>query len=401
MADHNLTLDRPARLSFTRVASYQVISLLLGLVAVFLLGEIVLRIVLPSQERFYLWPPNMKVTLQPDPELLSGISGAAHFYTNSLGVRGDEFAEEQKYRILAVGGSTTECLYLDDTEAWPYILQGKLSGAKQMPIWVGNIGRSGRNTRDHILQLKYLLPQYPKIDAAIVLAGVNDLHLKISDRQYDPQFTAKPIFETAYKPRAFSMLPSEKPAYHYTRLGWWRTAQKFKHAYLDKVSDLPYMDQTGGSFVSWRRYRKNAKQIVDDMPDLTAALEEYRGNLDTIIDIARARSVRLIFVTQPTMWRSDLTQEEIDLLWGGGIDSFQLGKGVKYYSPVSLDKAMRQYNDTLLDVCRKQAIECVDLAGVFPKERAVFYDDVHFNEAGARLVAEILFKYLSPRLLEH
>lgn len=401
MPDQNLILARPVRFPFTRVVGYRVISLLLGLIAVFLLGEAILRIVLPSQERFYMWPPNMRVTLQPNPELLPGVSGTAHFYTNSLGIRGDEVAKEQKYRILAVGGSTTECLYLDDTETWTYILQQKLSDAKQVPIWVGNIGRSGRNTRDHILQLKYLLPEYPKIDAAILLVGVNDLHLKISDQKYDPELTLKATFETAYKPRAFSIVPSEKPAYHYTRLGWWRVAKKFKNVYLDKVSDLPYMDLSGGSFVSWRRYRQNAKEIIHDVPDLTIALAEYRRNLETIVDLLLARSVRPIFVTQPTIWRPDLTQEEIGLLWGGGIDSFQLGKGVKYYSPSSLEMVMRQYNDALLAVCRERAIDCIDLAGVFPKDRAVFYDDVHFTEAGARKVAEILFEHLGPQLPKH
>jgi lysophospholipase L1-like esterase len=399
MRDAEILATGTERPQVLRTRSYKFISILLGLLAAFLFGEIVLRLVLPSQDRYYAWPPNLKVTLEPNSEFLPGISGRTRLTTSSDGIRGDEITTNQMYRILAVGGSTTECFYLDDTEAWPYLLQMKLSESKMMPIWVGNTGRAGLNTRDHLLQLKYLLPQYPKIDAAILLVGSNDLHIRIADRNYDPLYTAKPTFEAEYKRRAFSLVPSNESPYHHTRLGWWRMAKRLKNGYLDKVPDLPIMDPTGASLATWRRYRKTAPTITDDVPDLSSALEEYRHNLETMVDIARARSVRLIFVTQPTMWRLDLPQEEMDLLWGGGVDKFQLGLGKKYYSPASLEKSMQKYNDTLLDVCLKRAVDCIDLAKVLPKDKTVFYDDVHFNESGARQVAEALFRYIDQRVL--
>jgi hypothetical protein len=39
-------------------------------------------------------------------------------------------------------------------------------------------------------------------------------------------------------------------------------------------------------------------------------------------------------------------------------------------------------------------LECYDLASVVPKSTASFYDDVHFNEEGARVVAAHLVDYL-------
>ncbi len=320
------------------------------------------------------------------------------FKINSAGIRGEEFTTEQTYRILAVGGSTTECLYLDQTEVWTSLLEKKLSEAKHKSIWVGNVGRSGRNTRHHILQLKYLLPQLPKIDAVLLLAGVNDLHIRISDLEYDPQTTAKPTFEEDYMRAAFALAPPALPVYHYKRLGWWRMAKKLKAAFLTDTKAQPIQDSTGETLAQWRRYRNNAEEVIDTIPDLTTALEEYRRNLETIADLAQQRSLRLILVTQPTLWRSDLTQEDRNLLWMGGVGSFQLGKGHKYYSASSLEKIMQQYNDTLLDVCHKRAIECIDLAGALPKDRTVFYDDVHFNESGAQQVADVLFRHVSPHV---
>ena len=398
-SDANKILTQSDRVSLAWASRYKLTSVLVGLIAALLLGESLLQIALPSQSRYYVWQPNLQFTLHPNSEVLPGITGEARFITNSAGIRGNEFAEGQTYRILAVGGSTTECLYLDENETWPSLLEKRLIEERRTPIWVGNIGRSGRNTRDHILQLKYLLPQYPKIDAVILLAGINDLHIRISDLKYDPLSPLRPTFEDEYKARAFAIVPSDQPLYHYTRLGWWRAAKRFKNIYFDKASDAPVMDFTGAHFADWRRYRRNAEKIVEDLPDLTTALGEYRRNLEIIADTAQRRSIRLLFVTQPTIWRSDLSKEETELLWMGGIGSFQLGKGHLYYSASSLEKAVRQYNATLLDVCRERAIECVDLAGALPKDTTVFYDEVHFNESGARQVAEVLLKHIGSRLL--
>jgi hypothetical protein len=59
----------------------------------------------------------MRKVFKPDPALLPGISGDSRFDVDSDGIRGDEMPRGDAYRILAVGGSTTECLYLDQEEA--------------------------------------------------------------------------------------------------------------------------------------------------------------------------------------------------------------------------------------------------------------------------------------------
>jgi hypothetical protein len=240
--------------------------------------------------------------------------------------------------------------------------------------------------------MKYFLPAIPKIDAVIVLAGVNDLHIRLSDLNYDPHTTTKPTFEQEYMRAAFAIAPPVLPRYHYKRLGWWRLAKTIKDSYMTEAIAQPIQDVSGKTLSQWRRYRQGAEQIVDAMPVMTAALAEYRRNLNAIVDLAHQRGVRPILVTQPTLWRSGMTQEELDLLWMGGIGSFQLGKGHQYYSAATLNTIMQQYNETLLDVCRIRAIDCIDLAGSLPKDTTVFYDDVHFNETGAQQVAAVLFR---------
>jgi len=118
-----------------------------------------------------------------------------------------------------------------------------------------------------------------------------------------------------------------------------------------------------------------------------------------IIDIAETHNVRLILITQPTIWRADLTEAEQAWLW------FGQGPGEFFYSIEALARGMSMtiYNDRLLKICHQRQVECVDLANVLPKDTAVFYDDVHFNKTGSVQVAQILTTYLlsEPPFTQH
>jgi lysophospholipase L1-like esterase len=97
------------------------------------------------------------------------------------------------------------------------------------------------------------------------------------------------------------------------------------------------------------------------------------------------------------MWRRDLPPELDDLLWMGGAGDFQNERGKEYYSAAALAAGMELYNETLLETCRERRAECFDLAPLVPKDAGAFYDDVHFNEGGARKVAGALTKYLTEQ----
>ena len=45
--------------------------------------------------------------------------------------------------------------------------------------------------------------------------------------------------------------------------------------------------------------------------------------------------------------------------------------------------------------CREQSLDCLDLAAAVPKTPVAFYDDVHFTEAGAQIVADAMTRMCS------
>jgi hypothetical protein len=68
-----------------------------------------------------------------------------------------------------------------------------------------------------------------------------------------------------------------------------------------------------------------------------------------------------------------------------------------FYTVGSLERAMSRYNETLLTVCRERGLGCVDAAARLARDTTTMYDDMHFNEAGARLLARLLADHFGSR----
>lgn len=363
-------------------------------------GEAALRVVRPRRAWLYVNPPDAVGIFRPLPGVMPGVEGESRFVTNADGVRGDQLTKEFAYRVLAMGGSTTECLYLDQEEAWPRLLQlGLNEGRRGGEVWVGNAGRSGLSSRDHVAQLRPLLEQYRgRIDAVILLVGVNDLLSRLrDDAAYDPDFLGRPEAERLLLSRCFSSYAAGTTPL-YERSALWGLLHDAKAGLAPARPEVMLtQDEAGKIYITWREHRRRAAALRRELPDLNAALGEYARNIHTLIDEARSKSVRLIFVTQPAMWRADLPPRLEELLWLGGVGDFQQEAGKDYYSAAALEEGMRLYNETLVKTCRERGAEYVDLAPLVPRDTAAFYDDVHFNEAGARLVAEVLRKHLTEQ----
>ena len=108
--------------------------------------------------------------------------------------------------------------------------------------------------------------------------------------------------------------------------------------------------------------------------------------------MARSRRQRLVLATQPMLWRSNLSPTEEQRLWLGGIGKFIEVQVDTYFTAGALRKAMDRFNGVLRDVCGAEHVECADLAAELPSDSTMFYDDVHFGEAGAHRIADVLVR---------
>jgi lysophospholipase L1-like esterase len=382
---------------FKKEHFFSILLLCSSIVAALVVAETILRFALPANG-FYVWPPHLQRVFKPYQDVMPGISGESRFESNSLGIRGDEPRSSHTYRILAIGGSTTECLYLDQFETWPYLLQKTLNeNAPFHNVWVGNAGMGGRTTRHHLTAMRYLPLKEMRVDAVIFLVGFNDFSKRLSqDESYDPHFLARPganeklVYETF---RGTSMRPyTNSPFFKKTAL--WQMLMKAKEMFLRK--NIEVQDEAGRFYVTWRELRQGASEIRNELPKLSSALEEYARNINMIIDVAQQKSVRLIFLTQPTMWKPGLSEELSSLLWGGRVGALQQISGKPYYSVEALEIGMKRYNEILLNICQTRGMECIDLSDL-EKDTTVFYDDAHFNESGARKISMVLSNHILGR----
>lgn len=355
------------------------------------LSEIVLQVYLGNLDFYAMHDPNIAMTNQLPPGLIRGVREKFRYSINRQGMRGDDYPENSStYRILTMGGSTTICSFLDDTKAWPAVVQQKLPRtADGRAVWVGNIGKSGLTTRSHVLQMAHVTPQYPT-DAILVLSGINDLVMRIwGDENYDPHFLDNVENKRELMFNTFTILPDSLYSF-YKRLGLWKLARRAKSYSRNYISAESLLAEIKRSRDLLRYGR-----AIDTLPDLEKALEEYAGNLVQIIKAARHQNLRLIMMTQPVWWNPGLTAEErASLLPLGSIGYSAPSIKYDYYSVEILAECMRLYNDKLVSTCRQFDVEYIDLASRVPQTTQVFYDDCHFTEFGAGLVADIVVDYL-------
>ncbi|MHC4886844.1 MAG: SGNH/GDSL hydrolase family protein [Planctomycetota bacterium] len=384
-------------MALKRKTLFKLILILFGLGVGLVGAEIALRVLAHVNDRYEVWPAHYRKTFTPDESIMPGVTGPARLVVNSLGLRGGEAAPEARFKILALGGSTTECLYLDADEQWPGALEKRLNHNEAGTLaWVGNGGRSGMTLRDNLVQAKYLLPRLKGVNTLIVLAGCNDLALRLQQGDaFDPQALAREGAEAEMLPRVFSSSPVSSGLLAFDHSALYTFVRRNRYLYQLRERLGAQQDAGGVTYRRWREARQNASRLIQALPDLRSALEEYGANLRELARLAREAEVRLILLTQPALWKAKMPPAEEALLWMGGTGTIMQEAGQPYYSAGALAEGLRRYNATLKDVATGLGVEVIDLAAQLPSDTTVFYDDVHFNESGAARVAELVATYLT------
>jgi lysophospholipase L1-like esterase len=248
--------------------------------------EFVTRALQPAS--YYVWPPNFRHTFRPEPGLIHGVGTPSELTINSFGMRGDVPPDEGRYRLLTIGGSTTICVYLDDAKAWPYLLQQRLRDALgPESVWVGNVGRPGHSTAEHVLQVDKLLQQPPEVDALVLLIGINDLLMSLSNTTGAPaRVDPDP---RAMLRRAFSVFPDwdeDSPWYLRNAVGRLIRLRGW-HPMPFQKEGIYAMDEKGGP--NFFHLKPGAKYYSAEA--LAGAMKTYN---DALLEVCREREAECV-----------------------------------------------------------------------------------------------------------
>ncbi len=332
---------------------------------------------------WYVWPPHYQCRVVPHDT--PGIGQAGTFSTNSRGIRGREFSPRDAYRVLCVGGSTTECLYLDNSNSWPALVERALA-IEHPRVWVGNLGRSSLTARDHATLLARC-PEAREVECWVVLCGINDVGRHLAGEYASA--SAQTFERTFVYRRPGWQSPRERPLYRntYTFHLVNRAVQTARWAW--RAPGGAVVQDTKAAWYHEVRQKRARAPKVDQLPDLASAVKAYGDDVMAICRLAQNQQRRLLLVTQPVLWQDPMPREFEALCCGGW------RADGSYYSSASLCRAMGLFNEELRRVARMAQVECVDLDDLLPKSTATLYDDCHFNEPGARAVARHISRALA------
>ena len=325
------------------------------------------------------FPPNMRVRLSTEAGLPGMDGRETMFTTNNVGLRGDSLAmpkPDDELRVFVVGGSTTENLYVDDRQAMTRVLETRLDTiAPGKRVKVYGAGKSGAKSYDHVEIIAHRLVHLEP-DLLIVFAGINDLRAAMYGRNFLmlPPALGAPDTE-------WSLMQLVRFAMTEFQLGRRLFSLLKPEDYRDAIEQITLRSNFRRSVTM-----REALPVSMSAPRIDVA--PYRNNLISLVGIARAHGIDLVFMTQATTWNSRIDSQIAEWHWmSAGPDSA--------YREEALDQAMEAYNDAVRAVAAELDVPLFDLARLLPKSGEYFYDDVHFNPRGADTVGTMLASFVS------
>lgn len=369
----------------TTSARFRFRHLLVIAVAALLLAELCMWLVVPLADPYekerrtapYIrqaHPPHSTLRFEAEPGL-PGMKGVTRWTTNNLGFRGDELVSPkpgEELRVFLIGGSSAECLIIDDADSLDAVvqknLQERLLDRKQVRVY--NAGVSGDRSDDHVAILTQRIIHLQP-DIIVVIAGVNDLLAAIQGHDY---------LHLATQAQAHWKLLATRS--QLGRLAFYLV--KLRAPVRESALDEPLV--TGYQYGVMRQ--KSARAASGPPPFDTRG---YANNLRTLAGVAAGHGVALIFVTQQTTWNSDVDSTAKDWQWLLNVDNVR-------YAEDDMDHAMERMNDSMRQTADAMGIPLYDLARAMPKSTEFFYDDVHFNTNGARVAGTQLAAVILERI---
>jgi GDSL-like Lipase/Acylhydrolase family len=333
------------------------------------------------------YPRNYSAITEAEPGL-PGLAGVHRFTTNNMGFRGDTLLDPKppsEFRVFMVGGSTTECFYLDDKDDLARVVQRELSASAPAGITVRvyNAGLSGAASDDHVAMISQRLVHFQP-DLVVVMCGFNDLSRSIYRYDYRHYIEYRP--------------PYRKPWFK----RWPMKLQITRRLFLLKQR----IDPDRLRFQEQRTLVTNYAGLIglqrstpttDEPPRTDEA--SYATNLRSMAGLAAANHFKIVFVTQQTTWNSSVDPNAHSRHWmcyragAPGRDGAPSASGVTYREEL-MDAAMGRLNDTMRSVGTETSVPVYDLARSLPKSLDFFYDDCHFNNAGALATGQELAEFL-------
>jgi lysophospholipase L1-like esterase len=344
-----------------------VLYILYLFLAVFILLEVLLRLYDPFKFRLkanrIILPVNQKEIISNtlNPKLDSVIVVTR----NQLGFRGPDTTQgfSRQLSVITIGGSTTACHFLTDDKTWPYLL-AKYLQRDIKNIWVNNAGFDGHSSFGHqVLVDDHVKKIRPKI--VIFLTGVNDIE------NDGPSYFDKLKMKDAY-PDLLHYLYNKSEVVsvvvNFLRGG---KAQKFNNT----TQELKLPGALG--MLNMSPEQRDKKLRLQEK-----YLDGYGLRLAALIDTCKRNNILPVFLTQPCLYGYST-----DSVTGVNLATAKVEEGM---NGALLSDLLERYNNRVKEECSRRDVPLIDLAALVPKNSLYYYDQTHFTNQGAEMVASVV-----------
>jgi lysophospholipase L1-like esterase len=275
--------------------------------------------------------------------------------------------------LAFLGGSTTECTYVEEENRFPYLTGRLIEPQAGLKVNSYNAGRSGNNTL-HCLNILLNKVVNLKPDIVVLMENINDLAILMYEKTY------------------WNTNPSRSPIQE--RLPTFKTVgQDLRQTfYLVRDLTIPNLSRELKKISLFKRKPKadefkdvRGQKITIDQDLL---VREFSLNLQTFINICRARSIIPVLMTQASRLTDHPDPPIKKIMY-----QLEISQGITYGE---FKRAFDRLNQTIRDVGAKNQVLVIDLAGEIPPVKENICDVAHFNDQGSRLVAARIAADLIP-----
>jgi len=282
--------------------------------------------------------------------------------------------EDNTFRILCLGGSTTMCIDLSKQERYPealqVILQKHYLSAK---LEVLNGGMYWYTTKHSLINyVSYC--QYWKPDLVIVMHAINDLYRSFSP----PRFAIGEYNELWTHFYGASINAAKPPAFEHYLYSQLRGMLYSELSFKRRFTDILYF---------------KSKFIEVDYPlEKYLSIGAFEKHLRGIVKYVRTDKSNILLVTQPSLYKEIMNEKELKTLWTGKTFCYTQRNlmQIEYPSHESLYKAMKMFNHVVKKVALSENVIFTDAANQMPKNLQNFKDDCHLTAPGAKFLAKII-----------
>ncbi len=128
---------------------------------------------------------------------------------------------------------------------------------------------------------------------------------------------------------------------------------------------------------------------TDEFPGLPAFSRYYKR----LIQLVRLDGSEIVVVTQPFLYKVEMSEREqqaVYMDWANGAGP------TKRWSINTARLGMQQYVGEVRKIAAEEGVTLIDLESSLPKSLDNMFDDCHYTEAGAGIVASEMSRGLEP-----